>query len=141
MSESVSFRAFVEESNVTPLPSRRAVVAKYIPGLYHVIHDKMVSSIANINSVALTSDVWTNCALQSFISVTYHYIDEQWILKNACLDVIPLLEYRHIASNLAAVVRNRAYQTLGEHTIIASIVTDGASVMKVCFIDDDLNET
>jgi hypothetical protein len=47
------------------------------------------------------------------------------------LDIIPLRDYWHIAHNLAMLIRACIAQTLGEKTIITSIVIDRAAIMKV----------
>jgi hypothetical protein len=131
LTSSMSYQAFMQECNVAKLPSRQSLITKYIPALFHLVFDQLLAPVKKSMSVSLTSDVWTNCSLQSFLSITYHYINEEWQLQGSCLDVIPLRDYRHIARNLAVLIRARIAQTLGEKTIITSIVTDGAAVMKV----------
>ena len=39
----------------------------------------------NGQSVAITSDIWTSDAVEAYISITGHYIDEDWNLQNILL--------------------------------------------------------
>jgi hypothetical protein len=129
--DSLPFRAFIQEVGLTKLPSRSSLTQKYLPALFSLITKQEMKKMNDLPAVSLTSDIWTDCAYSSFLSVTYHYIDETWILQSSVLDIIPLKYHRHFAINLATIIRNRVYQTLGRNTILTTIVTDAASVMKV----------
>lgn len=107
---------------------------KVIPALYHLAREKEIQTFKSgslmANSVAITCDIWSSVASRSFLSITYHYILD-WNLYSRCLDVIPLKEYRHLASTLADMIKERIKETLGENVILSTIVTDCASVMVV----------
>src|SRR6266542_5295138 len=49
--------------------------------------------------VALTSDMWTASNSSSFLSLTIHYVDSSWKLKNFLLDIIPI-EVQHNGYNM-----------------------------------------
>lgn len=54
--------------------------------------------------VALTSDGWTSCTMQSYITVTCHFIDNDWQLKNYVLQT-RVMEETHSGHNIAEVLR------------------------------------
>jgi hypothetical protein len=74
----VLYQAFMQECNVAKLPSRQSLITKYIPTLFHLVFDQFLAHVKKSMSVSLTSDVWTNYSLQSFLSITYHYINKEW---------------------------------------------------------------
>lgn len=51
--------------------------------------------------VALTTDLWTSCQTQSYITITAHYISEQWSLESLVLQT-RFFDVAHNADNLSA---------------------------------------
>ncbi|CAJ0753236.1 18507_t:CDS:1, partial [Entrophospora sp. SA101] len=45
-----------------------------------------------IGKVSLTSDMWTASNNKAFLSLTIHYVDDNWKLNSFLLDIIPMLE-------------------------------------------------
>jgi len=90
--------------------------------------------------VALTSDMWTASNSSSFLSLTLHYVDSSWKLKNFLLDIIPI-EVRHSGYNMAnAIMEVLRKFGLAEKTL--ALTTDNASSMITCgeFIVEELEE-
>jgi hypothetical protein len=61
--------------------------------------------------ISLTTDGWTSKATQSYITITAHYIAQDWLLQSAVLQTRPLFE-SHTAENLSNVL-NGAVQEWG----------------------------
>jgi hypothetical protein len=90
--------------------------------------------------VALTSDMWTASNSSSFLSLTIHYVDSSWKLKNFLLDIVPI-EVRHNGYNMAnAIMEVLRKFGLAEKTL--ALTTDNASSMISCseFILEELEE-
>ena len=51
----------------------------------------------------LTTDIWTGLAMESYLTVTAHYIDKSWELQAFVLETLPFLE-RHTGVNIADIV-------------------------------------
>lgn len=134
LSDQISVKGFFKECGIAALPGGDTLRNKVIPALYFYAQEKEIEIFkgdnASVTSVSITSDIWTSVNSHSFLSITYHYIVD-WKLVSRCLDVIPLKEYRHLASTLANMIKDRMVETLGEKVILSSVVTDCASVMKV----------
>ena len=43
-------------------------------------------------SLSITADIWTSIATESYLSVTLHYIDNNWEMKSFSLGTFPLTE-------------------------------------------------
>ena len=66
-------------------------------------------------SVAITADVWTSMATDSYLTVTAHYLNEQWEIKNIVSGTLPLLD-SHTASNLATWIKEMV-EDIGEKIV------------------------
>lgn len=48
-------------------------------------------TLAGVEHVSITIDFWTSIAVQAFMGVTIHYVDSDWVLKTAGLEVLCFL--------------------------------------------------
>ena len=62
-------------------------MAKYdVMKKYKIEKEKLKQQLAKIHSrVCLTSDCWTACTNISYISLTAHFVDKDWMLKSKIL--------------------------------------------------------
>ncbi|CAG8832724.1 16953_t:CDS:1, partial [Racocetra persica] len=73
---------------------------------------------------------WSSCTNQAFLSVTLHWINDQWQMQCILLDFIPLHE-RHIGYFLAETLFN-LIEDFGLGKKILSMTANNASNMDVC---------
>ena len=66
---------------------------------YEVVKEKM-RGIFCADSVAITADIWTSIATDSYLTVIIYYLNEKWEMKSIVSGTLPLLE-SHTADNLA----------------------------------------
>ncbi|XP_046562724.1 zinc finger BED domain-containing protein 4-like [Haliotis rubra] len=85
------------------LPSRATLSRKVIPDLYEKVKEVKAGLKAS-HSVALTTDGWTSRATQSYITITAHFIDEEWELKNKVLQTRQMFD-SHTGVNIADVLK------------------------------------
>ena len=99
------------------LPSRQTVSTK-IQWIYKRQCETLKVYFNNLSSkVALTTDVWTACTNQAYMSITLHWINDEWKMKCILLDLIPLHE-RHTGVILA----NTMYDTISLHNYFLIII-------------------
>ena len=79
---------------------------------------------------AFTADMWTATNGIAFLSLTIHYIDASWELKNFLLDVIPM-SVRHTGENMADAIMAvlRKFDLMEK---ILALTTDNALSMIIC---------
>lgn len=115
------------------LPSKTTLRDTIQKKLYLEGVNKLKDILNNIEFLAITSDCWTSLASESYISVTCHFIDENFQLKNAILHT-KKLDSRHTGENMA----NALSEIFTEWNIqkkISCIVTDNAAnALKMCQI-------
>lgn len=95
----------------------------------------MISELQNIPGpgyVGLTTDCWTSTTTKGYITVTAHYIDESWKMKNKILATRELDNnsgevFRHTGENLARVLCDIVSEF--EVKSVSGITTDNASNM------------
>ncbi|CAB4496166.1 unnamed protein product [Rhizophagus irregularis] len=111
------------------LPSRQTVSIK-IQEIYESQCKILKTYFSKLSSkVAITTDVWTACTNQAYMSVTLHWIDDEWKMYCILLDLVPLHE-RHTGVTLA----NTMYTIINDFGLgekIIAITTDNASNMNV----------
>lgn len=109
------------------IPSRKLFADKQIPALYEKAKTAIVESLNGAQRVALTVDGWTSCATDSYITVTVHYVDEDWVMQSHVLQTRVFNE-AHTGSNLAALLREvcRDWKVDDKHP---ALVTDNAKNM------------
>ena len=69
------------------IPNRKLFSDKQIPALYDKVRREIEESLHKAQRVAVTVDGWTSCATASYVTVTAHYIDDRWVLKNHVLQI------------------------------------------------------
>ena len=111
------------------IPDRKVFSDRKIPGLYDKVRQGVVESMSRAQRVAITVDGWTSCATDSYITVTGHYVDEEWDLQSHVLQT-RVFNQSHTGVNLAALLKDVLCEWSIEDKHPA-LVTDNARNMIV----------
>ena len=71
------------------LPSQKYFSKTVIPSMYRPEREKVAAELRYIKHVAATSDLWSSRTMDPYISLTVHYIDENWKLRTRVLAYFP----------------------------------------------------
>jgi len=117
--------AYVEPGYI--LPGRKhftgAVQAKYTE-----VREKLSCVLSDVEHISITADTWTSIAVQSYLTVTVHYVSKEWTLKSHVLGTL-LLEERHTGEHLSEwIVEMLANFSISPSKVVA-VVHDNASNM------------
>ncbi|KAE8301067.1 hypothetical protein D5F01_LYC01220 [Larimichthys crocea] len=118
------------------IPDRKVFSDKLVPALYEKVKMDVVDSMSRAQRVSITVDGWTSCATDSYITVTAHYVTEEWDLQSHVLQT-RVFNASHTGANLAALLQN----VLREWNITdknPALVTDNARNMVVAGAGADL---
>jgi len=91
------------------IPSRQHMSNAVIPRLYENKKTEVKDMISSLlthctySQIALSTDTWTSKAVDLYISMIAHYIDNSWIKHRICLDTCPLTE-SHTAEHLRTTI-------------------------------------
>lgn len=83
--------------------SRRTVLRR-LQLLYSEVKQKVKDKLQQADSVALTTDLWTSRATDSFITVTCHALYKDFSTEDFVLQTTEL-EVRHTAENIANIIK------------------------------------
>lgn len=114
---------FFEPSYTVP---SNATLWKVIGHKYDSLKADIASEMKGKN-VSLTTDLWTSCTMDPYITITAHYINELWELKSRvlCTTIMP---GRHTAVNIAQMLS----ETINEWELrIFCTVHDNANNMNL----------
>ena len=109
------------------LPSRQTVMRNLMPMKYQECAESLLHVIEDIESCSLTTDFWTSRANESFITVSCHFIDQEWVLKSYIL-CTHRVTGSHNAVKIASELQNIASKWKITEKI-SCIVTDNAANM------------
>lgn len=126
--EDSGFQKFV--SGLDPryeLPSRRKIMRNMLPSEYNSAKASLKKLLEEIEDIALTTDIWTSRQTQTFMCVTAHFINSDWVLKSHVLETVQL-KTAHTAHTIASELKRVAEEWSVENKI-RMIVTDNASNM------------
>lgn len=112
-----------------PIPTREHLTKVCIPRLYAQIRAHVKASLASAERVALTCDGWTSRTTEAYVTITAHFINEEWELVTYVLQTRDMPE-SHTGHNLAEHLR-KAIAEWGIAEKDPVIVTDNASNMTI----------
>lgn len=98
-----------------------------VPKVYTEVKTAILESLKSAERVALTCDGWTSRATDPYVTITSHFISNQWALLSNVLQTRALHE-SHTGSNIANLLRE-AINEWGLTEKVPAIVTDNAANM------------
>ncbi|KAJ8352218.1 hypothetical protein SKAU_G00236940 [Synaphobranchus kaupii] len=113
------------------IPSRQYFSQTEIPALYKQTKEKVIQTLRQANSIAITTDGWTSRATESFITITAHVITDEWEMLSFVLQTRPLYE-AHTGVHIAEILRSAVAEWELERAACGiGVVTDNARNMDV----------
>ena len=111
------------------MPSRSQIADVELPKMYKDHKEFLLAKLTDATSVAITTDGWTSRATQSYVTVTCHFINDDWRIENYVLQT-RRLDDKHTGENIAAVL-NACFQEWNVADKVCAIITDNAKNMTV----------
>ncbi|XP_048054650.1 E3 SUMO-protein ligase ZBED1-like [Megalobrama amblycephala] len=105
------------------IPSR-CTITRRIEACFDERKKTLKSQLESTKFVSLTTDCWTALTTESYITITCHYIDEDWQIHSAVL-LTQSMPSRHTAENLSAKLID-AVETWGLNGKVSACVHDNA---------------
>ncbi len=66
-------------------PSRKYFSNIAIPKMYEELKDTVTDELKNVDHYSCTSDLWSSAKMEPYISLTVHFITDEWKFKSRCL--------------------------------------------------------
>ena len=125
--ESEPFRKLLHtlEPRYDPM-SRKYVSETLLPKMYEHISQQIKCEVSKITDYAMTHDMWTSCATESYGTITCHYITEAWELRSLVLQTRATTE-THSGENIAEDLNKATVEWDLEAKNTPAITTDNAA--------------
>lgn len=92
---------------------------------------------ANNSKITLTTDIWTSVTTEAYLSITCHYINDDWDMESICHTTMSLQD-RHTGSNIAESLEEVARRfEIPPSNIITIVHDNGANVMAAANIMEE----
>ncbi|XP_063227428.1 zinc finger BED domain-containing protein 4-like [Bacillus rossius redtenbacheri] len=86
------------------MPSRKSLANEVIPQMYNDVLNEVKDKLSIEEYVALTTDLWTSVSNDDYLSLTVHYLDQNFIWHHLCVEVVPFPEVSHTADNICSFI-------------------------------------
>ena len=86
-------------------PSRRTIMRDHLPKLYESKSRELRKELDKIKFCSITTDCWTSRATEGYITVTCHYIREDWEFRSVVLSTSHL-KSSHTSENLGKAMKD-----------------------------------
>lgn len=124
-----NFMKIVEPRYV--IPSRATFMTKIIPKMYEFYKGIVIEQLKNIKGFGLTFDLWKSIGAKCFITITIHFLNDDFNAMSFVLKTEQLTE-AHTGKNIAKIVKTSLIEFFGNNINSVSekfVVTDGAANM------------
>ncbi|XP_038064087.1 E3 SUMO-protein ligase ZBED1-like [Patiria miniata] len=112
------------------LPGRKYFSNTAIPELYNKVRGEVASLLRSIDFFSATTDMWSSNTMVPFMSLTVHFITDNWELKSRCLQTA-FIPDNHTAETLNEALRAGLREWDLPVEKLACITTDnGANIVK-----------
>lgn len=124
--EGVGFRHLMNQAEPRyQVPSATTISRTVLPTVYDSVRRRLKSEVDKAKYISLTSDIWRSRAKDEYISLTAHFVTEDFELKHPCLGVFEFDE-----SHTGDAIRKEMDKIIADWAItptsITAIVTDNA---------------
>ena len=91
---------------------------------------KVQQTLQAANYISITSDMWTSLANDAYISLTTHYISNEWKMESVCLGTIPVSE-RHTGDNIALWIEEILVKFgIGTQKVVSFVHDNGSNFVR-----------
>ncbi|KAM9364836.1 E3 SUMO-protein ligase ZBED1-like [Pholidichthys leucotaenia] len=111
-------------------PSRKYFAEVALPKLYNETRQALYEKLDTVLFFSATTDLWSSRSLQPYLSLTVHYIDENWSLNSCCLQTTYFPE-DHAGELIAQGLKDSlALWKLDEEKMVCMTTDSGTNMMK-----------
>ncbi|KAE8575740.1 hypothetical protein XENTR_v10003928 [Xenopus tropicalis] len=112
------------------LPSRNYFSRTALPNLYQQHRAKVEADLATVHHFSATTDLWSSRSMEPYLSLTVHFISDDWVLHSHCLQT-SFFPDDHTGELLAAGLQEALDSWgLSEHRLVAITTDNGANIIK-----------
>ena len=112
------------------LPTRRHFVDYEFPALYSEVKEMVICAMSGVKYYSGTTDLWTSTSNHPYLSLTIHFINQQWELHSFCLDTVPLFK-DHTGETIADAIQDILLNWgLSVDNLVATTTDNGSNFVR-----------
>ena len=117
-------------------PSCKYFTEKEMPKLYGQLRERVENDLCELKYYATTTDLWSSCTIEPYISLTIHYITDEWKLASRCLQTSYFPD-DHTGEAIAEGLKD-ALESWGlrEESQVCITTNNGTNVVKAVTLND-----
>ena len=108
--------------------SRKHMTYNLLPELYNSEKVKLLDKLKQVDHVSVTTDCWTSRTVDPYMTVTVHFVDQNWQINSRVLSTTKV-EGSHTGEKIADELRG-VFKTWGIEDKVTTIVNDNAANVK-----------
>ena len=108
--------------------SRKHMTYNLLPELYNSEKVKLLDKLKQVDHVSVTTDCWTSRTVDPYMTVTVHFVDQNWQINSRVLSTTKV-EGSHTGEKIADELRG-VFKTWDIEDKVTTIVTDNAANVK-----------
>ena len=118
------------------VPSRKYFTETEMPKLYAELREKVEKEMCDLKYFATTTDLWSSRTMEPYLSLTIHYITDDWNLGSRCLQT-SYFPSEHTAEEIAQGLKE-ALESWGfkEERQVCITTDNGSNVVKAASLND-----
>lgn len=112
------------------LPGRKYFSQTAIPNLYQQHRAKLQLDLVTVPHFSATTDIWSSRTMEPYLSLTVHFINDDWVLRSHCLQTSYFPD--DYTSELLALGLQESldFWELSEEKLVAITTDNGANIKK-----------
>lgn len=118
---------------------KKGAIKQRLKGFKSSVEVQIKKELKDARSVSCTSDYWSSIAQESYITVTAHFIDDQWCPKSYTLTTHKL-DDRHTASNLSSQLEITFNKWEIDQKIMAVVTDNAKNVLNAVNLLNNITE-
>lgn len=103
---------------------------KVIEHKYEEIKQKLKNTMQEVEGLSVTADLWCSMANDAYLSLTAHFITDEWAMQSVCLGTMPVSD-RHTGVNIVSWIEDKLAEFSIDPVRVVGFVHDSASNMKL----------
>lgn len=112
------------------LPSRKFFSDVALPNLYNSTRQRVAKELQEVSFYSATTDLWSSRTMQPYMSLTVHFVNNDWTLRSVCLQTAYFPE-DHTGEIVAQGLRDALNSwNLAEDRLICMTTDSGSNMIK-----------
>ena len=103
---------------------------KVIEHKYEETKQKLKDTMQEVEGLSITADLWCSIANDAYLSLTAHFITDEWAMRSICLGTTPVSD-RHTGVNIVSWIEDKLAEFSIDPVRVVGFVHDSGSNIKL----------